>query len=68
MSVPIEDPVEFVFVRYGSAEYFRRACKRRGVHAKRRLDTVLVGRADVDRVWQLARSYRVRAIDGDPAP
>ena len=65
MPTEVNDPVEFVFTRYGSAEQFRATCKRRGVAARQSLETVLVGRSDVIFVRELARHYRVRAIDGD---
>ena len=68
MPTEVDDPVEFLFTRYGHAENFRAACKSRGVTARQSLDAVLVERADADHVRQLARRYHVRAIDGVPAP
>jgi hypothetical protein len=58
--------VKFRFGRYGSAEQFRAACKRRGVIARQDLESVWVPKGDVDHVRQLAVRYGLRSVDGVP--
>jgi hypothetical protein len=58
--------IEFRFGRYGSAELFRAACKRRGVLAKQDLEKVYVPEIDAEHVRQLAHRYGLRTVDGMP--